>query len=450
MRLALADELLRKTLPLLAALLVLVTVSAPAAHYVVRIGELESQGAYIAEQVAQKLGEEAVRRPRLWHYDSAKLIEHMGAFGRERDLHEIRVLDQAKRAIASKRAPGLSRTTPRIWSRALVRTPHGNVGAVWVSMSIEHARRTSMILLLPFFVLGAALAMLLLWFPQQALRGAERRIAALIDDLEKSQDALSTLNEDLERQVSERLLELRVANDGLRERDRRLQAVTSRAVASQEAERRAIGRELHDAAGQVLTAIRINLQLLQRATRVDNPQLEELERLSAASLQLTDKVMEEVRGAVAALGPTVVDEVGFAQALRRHCIDVADRSGIEIACHINSEVDALAASVETACYRIVQEALNNVVRHSQASRANVSVHCDPSILELTIIDDGVGFQQTSGTSERHGLRSMRERAELLGGRFSIEASDGGGTRLGVSIPLATPEASDREGLAQHG
>jgi signal transduction histidine kinase len=149
----------------------------------------------------------------------------------------------------------------------------------------------------------------------------------------------------------------------------------------------------------------------------------------------TDATIEEVRRALARLRPAALDEIGLARAIGRLADDAGERLGLEI----TRELDVpggLAATVETAIYRIVQEALTNVVRHAQGvTRVRVSLAERGALLVVDIEDDGAGLAAPEG-HEGSGLRGMRERAELLGGRFEAARRSPRGTRIHAEIPKA--------------
>lgn len=422
--LGLRREVLARTLPFFMTLVAIFGLSAPTAFYLVRVGELRAEADHSATLLARRLAREAQGRPALWSYDSGKLLDLLRPLRRE-SVAEVRVLDGAQRVAASEGEIG---EQPVAWESAPILVGEEVRGQVWIAASLGAARRTAALLLIPFFALGAILAGLLLWLPQRALQRAERRIGGLLGDLEASRASLAALNEDLEAQVAARLVELERANMELREKDARLLALSTRAAAIYERERRAIGRDLHDAAGQVLTAIRIQLQVLDHADEASRPQLIQ------ATAELIDEVMDEIRRAVAALGPAVLAEIGLAEAAQRHAADVAERSGLDIACTIEGEV-ARPPAVESACYRALQEALSNVQKHANAHSVRVLLRDRAGVLELEVEDDGRGFDsKVIRPVIGRGLSNLVERAELLGGEGRVESAPGQGTRVRLLFP----------------
>lgn len=422
--LGLRRVVLERSLPLFFSLVAIFSVSAPTAFYLVRVAELRSEAAHTAAQLASRLEREARARPTLWSYDSAKILDVVRPLRRE-GLRELRVLDRADRIAAREGDVGSGAV---LWESASLRVEGEAWGEVWVAASLGGARRTALLLLLPFFALGTMLVGLLVWLPQRGLLEAEERIVGLLVALESSRRNLAALNEDLEAQVAARLVELEAANAQLREKDARLLASSTRAAEIDERERRAIGRDLHDAAGQVLTAIRIQLQLLEDA---EEAQRGPLARRTAA---LVDQVMDEIRRALAALGPAVLAEIGLAEAARRHVDDCAERAGLEIVLDIHGEI-VRPPAVEAACYRALQEALSNVQKHAEATRVDVRLSDVDGALELDVRDDGCGFDTKEVRPvPGRGLSNLVERAELLGGEGVVESTPGKGTRVHLVFP----------------
>ncbi len=212
-----------------------------------------------------------------------------------------------------------------------------------------------------------------------------------------------------------------------------LQRLSKEILDAQEAERKRISLELHDELGQALTAIGINLEELEKALPPEvSPRLKE--RL-AETTDLADETLEQVREMALGLRPSLLDDLGLVPALRWYISQLAQRLTIEIGFEAVDCGDRLPMQVETALYRIVQEALTNIIRHAEASYARVRLECTASTIVTTIEDDGQGFDVEAAASRGGvGLLGMRERAALLGGSVSIDSQPGRGTRLTLEIP----------------
>jgi signal transduction histidine kinase len=209
-------------------------------------------------------------------------------------------------------------------------------------------------------------------------------------------------------------LSRRVARDALR-----------RVVAGQEVERRRLARELHDETGQALTSILLGLK-----------QLEGAEVQSVARLrELVVATLQDVRRLAVELRPKVLDDFGLVPALERLTSGFAEHTGIAVDLEAGAIIDRLPPEVETAIYRIVQEALTNVVKHSHAQRVSVLVTRADGRIKAVIEDDGRGFDPESTGSDGVGLIGMRERIELLDGLLAVESSERSGTTVAVEVPV---------------
>lgn len=219
-------------------------------------------------------------------------------------------------------------------------------------------------------------------------------------------------------------------------RDRVRGELLSRTVQAQEAERLRVAHELHDQIGQTLTALSLGLSGIQGIVE-EKPELarRQLAHLSAVS----QDGLDDLRRLVADLRPAILDGLGLAPALRSHCNQVSELSGVAIRMRVTGDRRRLPEQVETVLFRIVQEALNNVVRHAKARQAQVLL--DYGVAEITLIveDDGQGFDPAVAldAAERGhgwGLAGIQERLAMVGGQLRIEAAPGKGTRLICTVP----------------
>ncbi len=231
----------------------------------------------------------------------------------------------------------------------------------------------------------------------------------------------------LELRVNERTSELKQANQ-------RLRNLTARLVSAQEDERRRLSLELHDEAGQALTALSLSLSLLRSELSGDSSWLDN--RLQEA-IQLTGTTMEHLRALAHNLRPPSLDNVGLNQSLRDFCQRTSIRAQINVEYRSNG-ADSLPGYIQVSLYRVVQEALTNIVKHAKASHAWVQLEVDAEGIQLLIRDDGIGFlpvlQTDPGEEAGIGLAGMRERVEALGGTFEIISGSGKGTTVQVGIP----------------
>jgi PAS domain S-box-containing protein len=229
--------------------------------------------------------------------------------------------------------------------------------------------------------------------------------------------------------------------DEVQESQKRLQILSHRLIDAQEAERKRLSRELHDQIGQALTAVQISLQALQSSPGASGPD----DRLSE-SLAIIDHALEQVHDLSLDLRPSMLDDLGLVAALRWYVKRVASRAGLIESFTVDVADPRLAPDVETACFRIAQEALTNVLRHAHAASICVGVKHSDGNLELLIRDDGVGFNvrdalRRTGPHASLGLQGMQERAAALGGIVDIKSKHGSGTDVRVSFPLTPVQSS---------
>jgi two-component system sensor histidine kinase UhpB len=222
----------------------------------------------------------------------------------------------------------------------------------------------------------------------------------------------ATLNEMLERLEAER------------------RSATGRVLAGQEAERLRIAQELHDQVGQDLTAVLLSLaRISSRAPEVAVPVSEAQDAVRAS--------LEDVRQIALELRPEALDDLGLASALAVLCDRFAERSGLAVERHIEEPLPSISPEDELVIYRIAQEALTNVARHSGSSSAMLSLTVDRDRLTLSVRDRGTGLP--AGYEAGGGIRGMQERAALVGSRLEIGANPSGrGCEVRLLMPLARP------------
>ncbi|MFC1826533.1 PAS domain S-box protein [Thermodesulfobacteriota bacterium] len=211
-----------------------------------------------------------------------------------------------------------------------------------------------------------------------------------------------------------------------------LRRLSGRIMASQEKERTAIARELHDELGQVLTALRMDAVWMQERLKEREPGIAER---ALTMCGLIDKTINDVRSIAIRLRPGVLDDLGLVDALEWLTSDFENRSGIT--CVFEHEnVAALNETVSTAAYRICQEAMTNVARYAAATRVSVVLRAEKNILSLSVRDDGKGFDTSRLTeSEGIGIAGMRERATLAGGNLEVMSEQGKGCHVQFRVPI---------------
>jgi PAS domain S-box-containing protein len=232
------------------------------------------------------------------------------------------------------------------------------------------------------------------------------------------------------------ITERKQAENALRDSGVQLQALSRRLVELQESERKELARELHDRVGQSLTALKINIDLLQPAL-ASQGNAEVLARV-ADSAALLESTMDTIENVMSELRPPMLDDHGLAAALDWHARNFSRRTGIAVTVRANETAGRPALQVEIALFRIAQEALNNVAKHARARRVEIALDHANGECVMSVEDDGIGFDDVEGTSQKPkpglGMVTMRERAQAVGGSFDVRALSVRGTHLTVRVP----------------
>jgi PAS domain S-box-containing protein len=249
-------------------------------------------------------------------------------------------------------------------------------------------------------------------------------------ELRESEERYRTLADALDIQVQFRSLELERRNSHLRE-------LSSRLLESQDAERRHIARELHDSAGQTLTAIGLQLAQISENAKKDPALVKEVQYAE----ELVQHLAREIRTTSYLLHPPLLDETGISSALHWYVQGLAERSSLEIDLRVADNFGRLPSETELVIFRLVQECLTNIHRHSGSKTALIRVERDENSIHVKVEDQGRGMSpeqlaaiQSQGTGV--GIRGMHERVRHLRGVLVIE-SNGSGTKVYATLPLAT-------------
>lgn len=265
----------------------------------------------------------------------------------------------------------------------------------------------------------------------------------------QAEDALRNAYSDLEQRVEERTRELSRVNENLqaeiikhKESETARLHLLRRLVTAQEEERRRISRELHDQTGQHLTALLLGLKTLNNLSGNGSASLHK----GLLQLQkLTERLVDEAHHLAWELRPAALDDLGLETALSNYVEKWSDRNSISLDFHSGLDKLRLPAQVETAVFRIVQEALTNVLKHAQANRVSVMLEYRNDELLVIVEDNGRGFQ-LGKERDGLGLLGIHERVALVGGKLNIESEPGSGTTLVVRIPAS---ASSQQKVFAH-
>lgn len=265
-----------------------------------------------------------------------------------------------------------------------------------------------------------------------------------------AEEALLRAQDELEQRVAERTSDLIMANLRLREQieerrrterslraaENRLRVLSSHLLNAQETERRRISFELHDELGQALTTLKLHIRSIQRALPETSASLIEE---SESVLRYVDEIIENVRRVSRDLSPCVLDDLGLMVALRSLVEEFMKRRSVRVSIHVSDVTDWLPRRAQILVYRICQEALTNIGKHSGATHARILMKKRGHKLRCVIEDNGKGFDtdrlNMKGLKERGlGLVAMSERARMLGGRLHIWSKQGRGCRISFTIP----------------
>ncbi len=274
----------------------------------------------------------------------------------------------------------------------------------------------------------------------QALVIANQSLQTEIEERKRIEEALRQAQVDLEHRVGERTAELSTMNTQLtkeigarQQAEEALHTLSRQVLEAQENERRRLARELHDEIGQALTALKFNLHAAQRQPETLRARLED-------SLDITNHTLQQVRNLSLDLRPSMLDDFGLTAALNWYMERQGERVGFATHVVIDPIPADLSPIIATTCFRVVQEAVTNTVRHAHARDVWITLRRHDRHLQLTINDNGIGFdvraaQDRATRGMSMGLPGMHERVRLVGGQFVIKSAPQQGTEISVKLPL---------------
>lgn len=272
-----------------------------------------------------------------------------------------------------------------------------------------------------------------------ALAETNLALQAEIEERKRIENTLRQTQAELEHRVAERTAALSLANDQLtqeitarRQAEEGLHILSRQVLDAQESERRRLARELHDEIGQALTAIKFNLHAAQRQPETFKTRLDD-------SLGIVDYTLQQVRNLSFDLRPAMLDELGLVAAINWYMGRQAERGGFTP--HITTATlpPNLGPTIATTCFRVVQEAVTNAIRHAHAKDVWIDLQHNATTVSLTLRDNGEGFdvpaaQERAALGASMGLPGMRERVRLAGGQIQIDSVPGQGTIIHLNLP----------------
>jgi signal transduction histidine kinase len=242
---------------------------------------------------------------------------------------------------------------------------------------------------------------------------------------------MQQLNAELESRVIKRTEQLQISNTKLLETQADLRRLSEQLMQSTEQERARMSREIHDQLGQLLTAIKMELRSIEKLVGREPEQVRE--RISE-TMGLVDETVKTVRRIAADLRPGILDDFGLSAAIEWQLQQFKERTGIATSIDVDVDESRLSKDMATAGFRILQEALTNVARHSEATQVRVDLRTSAEMFTLQVRDNGKGLQPDPNRRSL-GLLGMRERARQLGGSVTVEADHGGGVSVLLKAPL---------------
>jgi len=279
-------------------------------------------------------------------------------------------------------------------------------------------------------------------------REREKLLRQRRDDLERSLRRLEQTVSKAEKLLSQVGVVIQYLEGSLDDLSQQLEGMQQRQelavgiIKAQEEERRRVAREIHDGPAQALANLVFRVEFCEKLLAAGR--LPELQGELAELKGLIKGSLQEVRKIIFDLRPMALDDLGLVPALRRYLEGLEEREGLGVYLTVTGEAVRLASVVEVGLFRIVQEALQNVLKHARAATVRVTLSYGREQLRLSVRDDGRGFdlreiENRGPEGGRFGLISMRERAELLGGRLEVQSAPGQGTRVTVAVPITEGE-----------
>ena len=270
-----------------------------------------------------------------------------------------------------------------------------------------------------------------------------------ITDAKRTEENYRRLTESLDAEVRHRTLELEERNAQIVKQSELLQHLSQRLMKVQDEERRRIARELHDSAGQLLSGLKMSLGAIVRATKSSSPEV--IEEVGESS-KIIEQLTQEIRTMSYLLHPPLLDEIGLSAALGWYIRGLSERSGLEISLSVPADYERLPLEIELVLFRLIQEALTNIHRHSGSKTAAIRIAVDAEEVIVEIEDHGCGISparlsaiQSQGSGV--GIQGMRERIRQLHGHLNITSNESG-TLISVALPIPVSEEAASETAAE--
>jgi two-component system sensor histidine kinase UhpB len=289
-----------------------------------------------------------------------------------------------------------------------------------------------------FASIGVVISLALNFIIIRAALRPIRDIRLIVRRIQARQAEVTQLSlEDTDPDIYHLTLSLNSLISQLEASNQQLRLLSERAMNAQEEERKRIARSLHDDTGQSLSTLIINLERLENHLPKDKAEL--LNRLQSIR-QMAKDSLECLRSIIYDLRPAILDDLGLLPAIRWYARTNLEQAGIQVELNFPEELPDLPQPLATTLFRITQESVNNIIHHSQAKKATITMSIREGILSLRVKDDGLGFDPLQMTQEaihlQHwGLVGIQERIELVGGKLALSSDPTHGTIITITVPL---------------
>jgi two-component system sensor histidine kinase UhpB len=309
-------------------------------------------------------------------------------------------------------------------------------GTLLTHLLTDIAADLSLIVL--FASIGILISLVLNFVIIQAALHPLRELRQIVNRIQEGQAEVNQLAfDDTDPDIHQLTKALNSLISQLETSNQQLRVLSERAINAQEEERKRIARSLHDDTGQSLSTLLINLERLEKHIPVDNNEL--VSRLSSIR-QMTASSLDGLRSIIYDLRPAILDDLGLLPAIRWYARSNLEEAGIQVELNFPDELPTLPPRLTTTLFRITQEGVNNIIRHSQAKNASITLRTQENEVYLQIKDDGHGFDPAQGYNEairmQHwGLVGIQERIDLVGGKMRITSDPEHGSTLQVNVPL---------------
>ena len=223
-----------------------------------------------------------------------------------------------------------------------------------------------------------------------------------------------------------------------KDRERFLRSFSKSILSAQEDERKRVARELHDGMAQHLAVLRLDLRQVEKGI---SPDQDDLRRRMHEAIETVNMLIEETRRIAQNLTPAILEDIGLTSAIQKILREFSRRTGVAVQWNLIDLDGLFTAAEEINFYRIIQETINNIERHSHAANVVLVIHKNEHSIEFVIKDDGIGFDvqravaSSSSQGDHRGLRGLQERARLVNGEFGITSIAGKGTSVSLTVPI---------------